>query len=99
LIEAAEKAAGYTWREDVAKEREALGVVGLWIPGVKTAWNPLINDGDALRLASKLCMQITCYPWGAQAQSCDALDRDNPYAATRRAIVKAAAEISQMQGI
>lgn len=64
-------------------------------------WNPLTDDGDALRLAVKL--GVTVYPpedehddatasyqpdgWINEPQGSD------PYAATRRAIVRAAAEI------
>ncbi len=65
-------------------------------------WNPLDDDGDALRLAVKLeidiayrtkkvtalpCIQtqdLITEPWG-----------NDPYAATRRAIVRAAAEIGK----
>jgi hypothetical protein len=68
-------------------------------------WNPLTDDGDALRLAVKLGMQIR-YPYkgGVTAHSdfpnfmttppVETL-RDDPYAATRRAIVRAAAEIGR----
>lgn len=71
-------------------------------------WNPLQNDGDALRLAVKLNMGISI-PVATHAmvdvitfrnsgvnvmESCN----NDPYAATRRAIVRAAAEIGrQMQ--
>lgn len=68
-------------------------------------WNPLTDDGDALRLAVKLKMDIrpseelqTIHIWS------DVLDRwikefygdtNDPYAATRRAIVRVAAEIGK----
>jgi hypothetical protein len=54
-------------------------------------WNPLADDGDALRLAVKLNL------WEAVRdgyQHADSWDSD-PYAATRRAIVRAAAEIGR----
>lgn len=53
-------------------------------------WNPLTDDGDALRLAVKLGIDI------AKAQV-DYWDKDStdPYAATRRAIARAAAEIGE----
>ena len=53
-------------------------------------WNPLTDDGDAIRLAVKLGIDI------AKAQV-DYWDKDStdPYAATRRAIVRAAAEIGK----
>jgi hypothetical protein len=82
---------------------------GEW--GAYTNWNPLTNDGDALRLAVKLKMNIECLGGATQVNyhdgmrdrhcnvgSCDAPDSSwygDPYAATRRAIVRAAAEIGK----
>lgn len=63
------------------------------------AWNPLHDDGDALRLAVKL--RITPHIDGnlTEAEStsgfCIEPHFDDPYAATRRAIVRAAAEIGK----
>ncbi len=63
-------------------------------------WNPLTDDGDALRLLAKLNMQVkVAAPLTyagfdgrpVQAESHEA----GPYAATRRAIVRAAAEIGR----
>lgn len=63
-------------------------------------WNPLTDDGDALRLAVKLMLDVSCHESGAHVDG----DRweyhieessDAPYAATRRAIVRAAAEIGK----
>ena len=58
--------------------------------GGHSSWNPLTDDGDALRLAVKL------YLWEpirlAHRDITDAVDF---YAATRRAIVRAAAEIGK----
>ena len=54
-------------------------------------WNPIDDDGDALRLAVKLGIDV--FPWQDKHR-----DRHDLYAATRRAIVRAAAEIGrQMQ--
>ena len=67
-------------------------------------WNPLTDDGDALRLAVKLGIEMlfTKNRVGAGRHSSAsaplaAEDRntDDPYAATRRAIVRAAAEIGR----
>jgi len=62
-------------------------------------WNPLTNDGDALRLAVKLTIHITSSPTDAWASTLlvDATEPmgTDPYAATRRAIVRAAAEIGR----
>jgi hypothetical protein len=63
-------------------------------------WNPLTDDGDALRLAVKLkmTMDVTDKASGAGAiglKWCSEPCKDDPYAATRRAIVRAAAEIGR----
>jgi len=72
-----------------------------WHDGKK--WNPLTDDGDALRLAVKLHLKILLYPeatsvdghWcGGGISTCERYGID-PYAATRRAIVRAAAEIGK----
>ena len=80
--------------------------------GMPKRWNPLADDGDALRLAVSLGISITPYPIyrsdarhavvAKQRRSGDTLRElnptetlepygDNPCAATRRAIVRAAA--------
>lgn len=51
-------------------------------------WNPLTDDGDALRLAVKLHLLESSW-LGDMSKEAD------PYAATRRAIVRAAAEIGE----
>ena len=69
-----------------------------------TDWNPLTDDGDALRLAVKL--EIAINPYAGKTvvahnesgrlghEKWDCWD-DDPYAATRRAITRAAAEIGK----
>ena len=66
-------------------------------------WNPIFNDGDALRLAVQLELSIipdrtsksmkvfsgTAPIWAEESR------KDDPLAATRRAIVRAAAEIGR----
>ena len=67
-------------------------------------WNPLSDDGDALRLAVKLGVPIDfCHHSGIvtaknpfNGSEFDSLPKDDRYAATRRAIVRAAAEIGRM---
>jgi hypothetical protein len=69
--------------------------------GGDSVWNPLTDDGDALRLAVKLGMAVSVclrMPDGDfTAILGSGIDsekhKDDPYAATRRAIVRAAAEI------
>jgi hypothetical protein len=65
-------------------------------------WNPLTDDGDALRLAVKLNLRVGVADNGLNAV---AFNRDigfytesckgDPYAATRRAITRAAAAIGK----
>lgn len=65
-------------------------------------WNPLIDDGDALRLAVRLQLSVEQWPDedgnGSYTAINDKIIEDHlvdPYAATRRAIVRAAAEIGK----
>jgi hypothetical protein len=64
-------------------------------------WNPLADDGDALRLAVRLRMTVKVTDYGAAAYKGDlfrlvALDEATTVeTATRRAIVRAAAEIGR----
>ena len=63
--------------------------------GLKTTggwWNPLTDDGDALRLAVKLNID---HGKPGMRLSIDWKPGDDPYAATRRAIVRAASEIGR----
>ena len=92
LLERAAKAAGYAVHAACQKERDDMGYghVGLWIPGESTAWNPLVNDGHALRLAVKL------YLWDAirlAHRLVGVPGAPDLYAATRLAIVRAAAAL------
>jgi hypothetical protein len=108
LLELAAKAAGY--RVNLSPES---GSFWLSIDGGRswTEWNPLTDDGDALRLAVKLGLCIDtasqCH-WGMTTYISDFRCKQqgltgygsethgiDPYAATRRAIVKAAAQIGK----
>lgn len=84
---------------------------GWLINGSFDVWNPLTDDGDALRLAVKLRLEweyafgeegeCTCQYWiGGEGfkRLTQPIDGD-PYAATRRAIVRAAAEIGKWMGV
>ena len=67
-------------------------------------WNPLTDDGDAMRLAVKLKIDV-CWnnnegPWEVNAWPRIGIgsgedENNDSYAATRRAIVRAAAEIGK----
>jgi hypothetical protein len=71
--------------------------------GLVINWNPLTDDGDALRLAVKLGVQITIILDGDDGDHFPQTMVDwateehlnDPYAATRRAIVRVAAEIGK----
>lgn len=98
LLEAAAKAAHI----DV-EWYSGLGM-GACVGGPFPLWRPLEDDGDALRLAVKLdirfsptansgehcCAGLTFEPGGVFVEE----RGSDPYAATRRAIVRAAAAIS-----
>jgi hypothetical protein len=83
------------------------GRVSDWRPGrenVLVPWNPLDDDGDALRLAVKLGIIIEyrreipacfAYHYNSNLEVVQRNDQLDPYAATRRAIVRAAAEIGR----
>ncbi len=70
---------------------------------IESMWNPLEDDGDALRLAVALDLMIdnsTAEGWcdiigpGNRVKECHE-DHDDAFTATRRAIVRAAAEIGR----
>lgn len=56
LLELAAKAAGLEVHSAWQKDRDAAGEgdVGLWLTNGTTCWNPLTDDGQALRLAVKM---------------------------------------------
>ena len=66
-------------------------------------WNPLTDDADALRLAVELGIDLEMVPFGGRAIVRDDddygehfdVEGDDSYAATRRAIVRAAAAIGE----
>ena len=99
LLKLAAKAAGY---DGLGMWDEKRGY--LW-DGEGWSFDPLNDDGDALRLAVKLHMNVYSgfkkmiaeIPSDGDVpnimESCE--KGDDPYAATRRAIVRAAAEIGR----
>lgn len=114
LLELAAKAAGL----NLAEYREERNSMYFPFPSELTDghwWNPLTDDGDALRLAVRLGIGVTPYPIFAKpkhsviakiyqshldlyrgvstAIEIIELYNNDQYAATRRAIVRAAAEI------
>lgn len=106
LLELAAKAAGYGeikiddfgWVYRCAYQGE---------PKEWEMWNPLTDDGDALRLAVKLHLVVAsmrgnhecdaftaCYHFNGPEHMSETHNGD-PYAATRRAITRVAAEIGK----
>ena len=105
LLEAAAKAAGYDVRwHEIFGCFVHVGPFNITNPptmaGQRLVWVPLDDDGDALRLAVKLRMQIDILDRSIYAVAmgsvrlCE-LDRADSQAATRRAITRAAAEIGR----
>ena len=103
LLELAAKAAGIVGVDDVYPIFR--GASKDWDLKDWSEWNPLTDDGDALRLAVKLGIAVQChlhdgegYALAGAGEIPNAVDirpNDDPYAATRRAIVRAAAEIGR----
>ncbi len=105
LLEMAAKAAGLPIKSYAVDTDDTFThlIVGRKFTKEKVAWNPLNDDGDALRLAVKLGLLVH----GADSPStvwCQVGECPNafleaakpdPYAATRRAITRAAAEIGR----
>ena len=112
LLELAAKAAGYDidwrdWRDLGSHIKYKNRTTGQW-------WNAEHDDGDALRLAVKLELEMyfgddedgTSVHVGyaadpdsaAMVRYCIQPSDANPYAATRRAIVRAAAETARLRG-
>lgn len=100
LLELAAKAAGMIPREFQGNPH--------YMDGVLDCWNPLHDDGDALRLAVVLKMEIDhehpadqdrwvmACTYGMSSHAVEEFgDESQRAAATRRAIVRAAAEIGR----
>jgi hypothetical protein len=100
LLELAAKAADIElWHEDVFTKglTQKISQSGI------LCWNPLADDGDAFRLAVKLGVQITIildgedgdHPPQTMVDWATEEHPNDPCAATRRAVVRAAAEIGK----
>ena len=108
MLELAAKAAGVNGHHPNDKDPGLhLASEPSYSQGVWTYWNPFLDDGDALRLAAKLKISIgwtignavwAMYEPSQLAfyESCERPDgSQNESSATRRAIVRAAAEIGR----
>ncbi len=99
LLELAAKAVGMNTREF------ATDSITRWHwrdDGTHTAWNPLTDDGDALRLAVRLSLLVDVTAFSVTAMvngviSAKEKHDGDPYAATRRAITRAAAAIGEVK--
>ena len=96
LLELAAKAAGielHHWCGDTFIR------VSEYVDDAGGYWNPLTDDGDALRLAVRLSIDLLFMPEQelvyADGTPEECRFSDDPYAATCRAIVRAAAAIGQ----
>lgn len=94
LLELVARALGATFEE---VDGEGYGNLHFADGLIAHAWNPLQFSGDALELAVKLDMNIEIsggYSYACTLGNCSERHGDDPTAATRRAIVRAAAEIA-----
>ena len=99
LLEAAAKAAGISVWTDIDGNHYSANGIG----AAEQQWNPITDDGDALRLAVGLGISVLYSDftgeaearWNRGAYRLTEYGPDDPLAATRRAIVRAAAEIGR----
>lgn len=103
LLMLAAKAVGYNVKAvsvDIDDNFDGL-VIGAKNTKQKVWWNPLLNDGDALRLAVDLGINVAHEPrWCVTAYKYESHKHEQGYdgdkhAATRRAIVRSAAAIGE----
>ena len=101
LLTLAAKAAGYI---PAGESKDGFFLVSRDGNSTYGVWDPLDNDAQALRLAVKLKIELEFYDGFeevfATENTLEAISQtepygDDPYAATRRAIVRAAAEIGR----
>lgn len=107
LLELAAKAVGFI--DDATNESGATGlhrgsddVFYITSADGWREWTPYTDDGDALRLAIDLELDVSLGKSGAVVEfgrlQIEELDASDPYAAVRLAIVRAAAAIGQKMG-
>ncbi|GLO03321.1 hypothetical protein PPUJ13061_32190 [Pseudomonas putida] len=108
LLELAARAAGLKINQAFQAQRDAVvdpAKASLWIDDGSTAWNPLTDDGHALRLVVILRLQVVMHAdWVEVLQ--DGIRMANAtseyfagcmFATARAAIVRAAAEIQRRE--
>lgn len=102
LLELAAKAAEVTCEWETLCDRNGGSYESMWIQSEYWKWNPLADDGNALRLAVKLRLEVDIHHTGIAVRTPNGIkvlvnpeDEPDANAATRRAIVRAAAEIGR----
>lgn len=107
MLELAAKACGWVWHPAGDLDENAAGWIDPATGNVhwEDIWSPLTDDGDALRLAVKLGIDIQQFvstrmveAWKHPHQACGEDYGADPCSATRRAIVRAAAAIAAKGG-
>lgn len=90
LLEHAAKAMGFVEPHSYREKTNSL----LWLSasGFPSTWSPLADNNDAFEMAVKLSL-LTDH--NVQIAPVNVWEGEDPYAATRRAIVRAAAEIGK----
>jgi hypothetical protein len=99
LLELAAKAAGFVPAYRYMEKTNRL----LWLgqSGFPATWGPFDDDADAFKLAVQLNMTLVLMKWRTEVEIegktivVESVVNDDPCAATRRAIVRAAAEIGK----
>lgn len=98
MLEFAAKAAGYEVKPH--PNNKSIAKLMFLLKGYN--WNPITDDGDALRLAVKLSLEIDLHRTGVAVRTgcghkvlVDAEGVKDGYAAARIAITRAAAEIGK----
>lgn len=100
LLEKAAKAAGVNLRPSAYTDSAGVTYDNGW------NWNPITDDGDALRLAVKLHLSLDLFDdeilvgYTPNCNTCDQVQEipgQDPYAATRRAIVRAAEKMKEKE--
>lgn len=92
LLELAAKAAGYEFRVEEDQKFSVFLYDRVW-----TLWNPLKDDGDALRLAVATCLPLEIEDEATHVRPLEIFEPHwgDPLLATRLCIVRAAAEIGR----
>jgi hypothetical protein len=102
LLELAARAAGFKLHRWMGDLQNKYLLDPNFDSGLAETWNPLNDDGDALRLAVKLNMHVMVSAGATRASWNNGIygevverDKSDQLSATRRAIVRAAAAIGE----